>query len=408
MSRSDKAWAFYERAIAQGRRAAAHYRTLLGDRQLPLTRDGRLIISLRTNSDVTTEVNHDFEFYSVHTRFERYALTLQRAAMFLRNRGRVAEARPLLDEAEGPDLLGKLLAHCPEVNAYRRADGVIQSERARIDLEEGRYADALARYDRLLALYRQLTDPAQPPPHPMAVGGYTKPDTDARNFGWAARGRAVALLGLKRSAEGEAALTEVLGLLDKLPKTDDRYATGAVLHSRGRVRAADPARRAEALADFDRAIDVLDACVRHNSNSVDPRREVMAARTSRGRLLAAGGPAERQRAEADFRAAVEIGEKLVTEVEAKPRGLELTVLKLATEVEAKPGPLELTVLADAEAGLGGIAADPAMGMKWNRSAVARYGRALEIWPNYVWAQRGKAEADAALARSAPPRSLPEK
>ena len=385
----DKAAKFYDLALKITRRLAAEGRSAVGENGYHLTADGRPI--LKSSAAGATALDNPVTVArAAHEYLLAHIRVLTECAMVLRDRGRFADARPLLDEAASPEQLGRLLAQCPEVRGFRRLGGHVELERAWIDLDEGRPADALGKSDRLVPLFRGLIDAPKPEAFLGRLESLTKATTDRRYFGWAVRGHALALAALGRAAEAEAPLGEGIDRFEKGDTIDDRYMKAVLLNCRGRLRAADPARRADALADFDRAAVTVEPLLKSHAYWAPYLREDAIGRCARGRLLAAGGPADRERAATDFRAARAAAEKSI--------GL----------TEGPPSVPDLLNRAEAEAGLGGLATERPEAARWFASSVAGYERAQAACPTHAEARRG---LDAALARhpreaAPPPRAKP--
>jgi serine/threonine protein kinase len=297
-------------------------------------------------------------------------------------RGRHAEALPSLEEALGPNGIGAwppgflASARSPGqkfgVNLLNpvKTEGRVKLERARIHLTEGRYAEALAVFDPLAALFRSIADEPDPTVAARQVtwdpgGEYT---ADVLSMAGAILGRALCLEGLGRGAEAEEAFAEDIHRLEGFKQSDLRLLSAEVYARRGLARAADPARRAGAAADFDSSLAVNDRLMRDLGETAPRLRARAVALVGRGTLRAAGGPGRRDEAMADFRAAREILEPLVT------------------RSEGQPAVCDLIELARAQAGLAGLArARGAAGEARTllEGAAARLKEALAICPAHA-------------------------
>jgi tetratricopeptide (TPR) repeat protein/tRNA A-37 threonylcarbamoyl transferase component Bud32 len=323
------------------------------------------------------------------------AKVCREAGAMLRARGRHAEARHLLDEGLallGPhwDLLPSILRvrgtaddpsvqdpvileiwpadplalpappgdHAREyamVQPFLRVKGQLLVELARLHLDEGRTAEALALYDRLVAFFRAGTDAAGRPAaegvaqigqHPVMAHyrQYSRPEMDFWYLGWALRGRALALNVLGRPAEADAAYAEAIRRLEGKDRPDDRYLLVIILVDRGVARSA--------AADLDRGLSMLEQLSR-DFGTASYRREY-----ARALIAHAGQRAGNQAAAtADYRTAREVSEKLIA------------------ESEGKPAADDLANLADALSGQGGADA--------LQQAVGRYEKALAICPAHI-------------------------
>jgi serine/threonine protein kinase len=324
----------------------------------------------------------------------------------LRARGRHAEARPLLEEGltllsprptpTSGGLLGEGAGGPIDVNPwvrdawpsdplalpappgepadgptfvqpFLRVKGQLLIELARLHLDEGRTADALALYDRSAAFFRATTD-RPGPPAPDGDGGimaqyrqYSRPELDPWYLGWALRGRAVALAATGRQAEADADFEEAVRRMEKLPRPDDRYLLAVVLVARGTARSAD---------DLDRAVAVLERLAR-DFGRASYRREYARGLIARAQLRKSDGAA----AGADYRTARELSETLIA------------------ESEGKAAADDLLNLADALVGLAGPAGADSL-----RQAVARYEEALAICPAHAECRRKLEAARGALQR----------
>src|SRR5262249_35004690 len=140
-----------------------------------------------------------------------------------------------------------------------KTEGRVRSEHARIHLEEGRYAEALALDDPLAGLFRSIADELDP--KAAAAQGARDPGgeytSDIFSLAGALLGGALALEGLGRGAEAEESFAEAIRRLEGFEQSGLRLLLAEALTCRGWVRAADPARRAGAAADFDRALAVI-------------------------------------------------------------------------------------------------------------------------------------------------------
>jgi tetratricopeptide (TPR) repeat protein/tRNA A-37 threonylcarbamoyl transferase component Bud32 len=262
------------------------------------------------------------------------------ASIALRNRGRFDDARPYIEEglaaiAEGRQFQDRALdelraskrphddALKREVNFYEKAAqesetiGVmLESEAARIALDEGRFADALPLYDRVAAHFVPRIDALDPRALRDAIrndpGGAEKKNLSY--VGWGFRGRGLALLGLGRGDEARRALDEGIRYLElaEAEAIDVRFTLGEILLAR--ALAADD-------ADGRRA--VLDRLVELAGRLVEESPEVRPYPLLLARALAARGDHRTEAGEADpaaedFRAALEHVEPLLLVEEGRP------------------------------------------------------------------------------------------
>ena len=229
--------------------------------------------------------------------------TCWRTALMLRNWGRYDEALPYLDEAQGPDLLGHLRGlqhpHPVEQTAYERLESFVLHERARHELDAGRFPEALAACDRPLKFFCR--------PGGCRAGGARGLAVDPQHFqpreGCAVRRLGpplpgAALQGLGRRAEAEETFAEGARLYEgweKLPPPgavrgdqklaegvrryahgpdqDARFLLAQMLERRGLLLADDPARGGQAEADLDRAVGLLERLARDFDFRASYRRE---------------------------------------------------------------------------------------------------------------------------------------
>jgi tetratricopeptide (TPR) repeat protein len=335
---------------------------------------------------VVNEVPYERQTTAKYYCFQLAEICLGAAAMY-RERGRHTQALLLLDEALGGGGLGHVLEFAAKVrkpgmkytiNHFDpwKTEGRIKLEQAWIHLNEGRYTEALTRFDALVVLFRtvvdQLDEKAAQKQVAESPGGVYK--DDVLSLAQSLCGLAIARDKVGRSSEAEDSFGEAIRRLERFDHSESRLALAETLTRRGVVRAAAPQRRQGAEADFDRALAVNERLMHDLGETVMRLRVKGVTLLGRGTLRAFDGPTRRADATADLQAARAILEPLVS------------------NSEGQPAVCDLVDLAGAKAGLAALARDRGAqdeSRKLMADAERLINQALAICPEHASARHAQ-------------------
>jgi serine/threonine protein kinase len=334
-------------------------------------------------------------------RIEMLAKTCLDLSMLLRNRGRYAEARPYIEEgrkaaAEALRQFQRTPREYQESQkrgtdySFELTIARLDSEAARIDLDEGRYPEALSGYEKVAAALRTSLLGVTTPKDAIPIvrddpGGNRAGEIGA--LGWAERGHALALHGLGRDTEALAALDEAGRWLAGHDAVDLRAALVEVERARALV-APDAAARREAI---DRAVALAGRLARESAEVRSYVQLLAAARVQRGAARAAAG--EPGPAREDLEAA---------------RDAIAPLLKVS-DPDGRPAVPDLAVAAEALAGLADLAragGDAAGARALDEQAAARLDEALAICPEHAACRRQREAVATRLGTAAAPPVTP--
>lgn len=283
------------------------------------------VVEARRDYDAALDLARRLVDLGPGPRFERFGLVFAEVchdyASFLAGRGLVDQAGPIV--RDGLAMVGRLREGDPSAVNYRRSQGHLERQRARVDFRSGRLDEALAGYRANADWFRALAGAG------LLQGG------DLWGLAFAVTGEASVLRELGKPTDADEALGEAIARLEDRDDNNSRYALAGLLANRGQGRAlaSDPSLRPKAEADLDRAVSVFDRLRLEHPEIVGYTREWAFARNCRGELRASD-PARRDEAAADYRLALDV---------------------MGPQVAASgnsPAPDDLIELARAEAGLG--------------------------------------------------------